>query len=407
MPATRPSAGVRAIRSSTRAPLALRGDRERAVLDEGARVAEVGDVLARRALAGLAPPRDRVGPRRVERRRAWRCVHLGEIGADVVEVDRRRVRRIAARSTSRGFDEDAADAPRARCRRRRPRAARTMPLRRRRDDVLHLHRVHAPGAAGPARTASPSRTAMLTIVPCIGARREHVPVGASEPVVRRGVSLAGGSDCRRDHRARASCRSAGRRAGRPDRSRRRTAPARCRGGPRAPISAARWSSTKRGVDRDWRRSRGAQQRAQERDVGAHALDARARRARAACAPPRRRSAARSSGRSAWRAASRSCGLVSIAGVAAGVDAHAGAGRQLERGQRAARRAARRRRRRIVSVLMRTCIAKPRGAGTVALARGRARRASGRRRAAAGCAPGRCRAPPRSPCARPAGAGWPR
>jgi hypothetical protein len=54
MPVTMPSAGVLAIRSSIAAAAALRGHGQRAVFDEAAFVAQVGDVLARRALACCA-----------------------------------------------------------------------------------------------------------------------------------------------------------------------------------------------------------------------------------------------------------------------------------------------------------------------------------------------------------------
>ena len=64
----------------------LRRDHQRAVLDEGARIAKVVDILARGALMGLAPARDRVGPRFVETLRVA-LLHLVQIGADVVEVD--------------------------------------------------------------------------------------------------------------------------------------------------------------------------------------------------------------------------------------------------------------------------------------------------------------------------------
>ena len=51
MPVTMPSAGVFWIRSSSRAAAALGGHGQRAVFDEGAGVAQVGDVLARGAQA--------------------------------------------------------------------------------------------------------------------------------------------------------------------------------------------------------------------------------------------------------------------------------------------------------------------------------------------------------------------
>ena len=56
------------------------------VLDEGAGIAEVVDILARGALAGFAAARDGVGPRGVEADR-MALANLGEIGADVIEID--------------------------------------------------------------------------------------------------------------------------------------------------------------------------------------------------------------------------------------------------------------------------------------------------------------------------------
>ena len=70
-----------------RAAAALRGDDERRVLDEAAVVDEVGDVLARGALPGRAPARDRVGPAVVEPD-VVALDDLGEIGAHAIEVDR-------------------------------------------------------------------------------------------------------------------------------------------------------------------------------------------------------------------------------------------------------------------------------------------------------------------------------
>ena len=130
MPATRPSAGVRAISSSQRAAAALRGDRERAVLDERARVAEVVDVLARGALARRAPARDRVGPRRVERER--------RAGASTSA----RSGRIASRST--------------------PPPRRRTPSRRRR-------RPRRGPAGCPSKTVSPTATATWRTTPPTGA----------------------------------------------------------------------------------------------------------------------------------------------------------------------------------------------------------------------------------------------
>ena len=68
------------------APPALGGDRERAVFDKGAVIDELGDVLARGALVGLAAPLDRGRAVFVERD-GVALVQFGEIGADVIEID--------------------------------------------------------------------------------------------------------------------------------------------------------------------------------------------------------------------------------------------------------------------------------------------------------------------------------
>ena len=62
------------------APAALRGDHERPVLHEAARIEEVVDVLAGGALPGAPPTLDGVGPRRVEADGVARP-HLGEVGS--------------------------------------------------------------------------------------------------------------------------------------------------------------------------------------------------------------------------------------------------------------------------------------------------------------------------------------
>ena len=84
-PATTPSPGVLRMRSSRDAARRLRGDGERAVFDEAAGIDQRGDVLARRALAGLAPPRDGVRAILVEAERLPR-EHLGEVGPDGVQI---------------------------------------------------------------------------------------------------------------------------------------------------------------------------------------------------------------------------------------------------------------------------------------------------------------------------------
>ena len=82
----RPSAGVFWIRSST-----LRRRRCAAIASEPystkrAGIDELGDVLARGALVGLAPPLDRARTVLVARDGVPR-VQLGEISADMVEID--------------------------------------------------------------------------------------------------------------------------------------------------------------------------------------------------------------------------------------------------------------------------------------------------------------------------------
>ncbi len=69
-----------------RAAAPLRRDHQRPVLDQAAGIAEVVDVLARRALARLAPPLDRVRSRGVERH-GVAIVDLLQVGPHRVEVD--------------------------------------------------------------------------------------------------------------------------------------------------------------------------------------------------------------------------------------------------------------------------------------------------------------------------------
>ena len=63
VPAISPSAGVRAISSAVSRRCALRRDREAAVLDQAARVDQVGEVLARRAGTGCVAALDRLRAR--------------------------------------------------------------------------------------------------------------------------------------------------------------------------------------------------------------------------------------------------------------------------------------------------------------------------------------------------------
>ena len=71
------------------APCTLRGQRQRAVLDERSRIAEILDVLSRRALLRGASARNGLGPLDVERS-TLASLNFGEIATDVIEIDARR-----------------------------------------------------------------------------------------------------------------------------------------------------------------------------------------------------------------------------------------------------------------------------------------------------------------------------
>ena len=131
---------------------------------------EVVDVLARRALAELAPLGHRLRPVLVERE-AWRArtsARSGRIGSRstlLLRVDRRRARRSR-------LDEHEGLASTSACRPCRRRCARTMP------PVSATTRccifiASSTAICWPARTGSPSFTSMLTTVPCSGALTEH------------------------------------------------------------------------------------------------------------------------------------------------------------------------------------------------------------------------------------------
>ena len=70
-----------------RTALPLGGNDQRAVLDKRVRVAQVGDILAAGALAGLAPAGDRLGTGGVKPDRVS-FNDLGQVGADVGKIDR-------------------------------------------------------------------------------------------------------------------------------------------------------------------------------------------------------------------------------------------------------------------------------------------------------------------------------
>ena len=134
--------GRGALRSARRACGAGAGPRPRAGRTRRTCPRRTGRRRSRGRCAGCvaASPGDRVGPRRVERHRLA-VEHLGEVGADRVEVDglgrrRRRSRRPPSGSTTTSGWPSNTVSPGATV------TERTTPLHRRRDDVLHLHRLH-------------------------------------------------------------------------------------------------------------------------------------------------------------------------------------------------------------------------------------------------------------------------
>ena len=139
MPATNPSAGRILDQILDGAAAALRGDHQRAILDEGAGVAQVVNILARSALMGLAAPSNCLGPRIIEAER-MPFLNFFQVVAYVIEIDFLRLRSLRDAHISL-FDE----------RERMPLEHRIAfvhsdrpydPADLRVDDVLHLHRFH-------------------------------------------------------------------------------------------------------------------------------------------------------------------------------------------------------------------------------------------------------------------------
>ena len=84
-PVTRPSAGLRFRRSSSPPPT-LRGDYKGPVFDERAWIDEILDVLAHRALLGLAAAGGCLGALLVPGK-CTAAEHLSQVGPDAIEVD--------------------------------------------------------------------------------------------------------------------------------------------------------------------------------------------------------------------------------------------------------------------------------------------------------------------------------
>ena len=85
----------------------MRGDHDRAVLDERAVVDEIGDVLARRSATDRASPGDGIGACRIEPDRVT-GLHLGEVGPHTGEVGGDHVDRCLAGRTTPGSTEATA-----------------------------------------------------------------------------------------------------------------------------------------------------------------------------------------------------------------------------------------------------------------------------------------------------------
>ena len=161
------------------------------MLDERARVAEVVDVLPGRALAGAAALGDGVGAGLVERD-AVALEDLGQVGADVVEVDLvvaaagvvgdvgllEQHEHVALVDGVAGLGRSAASI--------RPLAGALI--------SCSIFMASITSTWRPATTSSPGAICRLTIVPCIGARMATVPVGRSASAVPLLDATGAGAD---------------------------------------------------------------------------------------------------------------------------------------------------------------------------------------------------------------------
>ena len=285
-------------------------------------------VVRRRATAS--------GPLRVERSRPGaRAPRRGRGGS--VEVELRGASRVLADAVVR-LDEDQRRPLEDRVARRRRRPA-ARPRRLGGDDVLHLHRLDHEqllprGAPGRLRPLERDHRALQR------RRQRQRALGAVDARGRRRVRrrLAGGAGSSSAKTASgSSCRELRGRAAPGDR---RRGPEEALAGGRGIRREQRWRGALRrsACGPGWRRIGVGAAALQERDVGRHALDAELATARGA--PGRTASAV--VGRGAvhdqlgeQRVEAR---VGRVAGVAEGVDAHAGPGGRLEGGERAAGRA---------------------------------------------------------------------
>ena len=376
---------------------ALAGDGEGAPLDEAAGIDQVVEILPRRALVGLAPARPGVGPLVVERERAAFEI-LGKVGPDMVEVDlllgRRAFhvdvglldeqQRMAFVDRLAGLDRDP------------PHVA----ARRTADLMLHLHGVHdqerLAGGDGVALLHGDADDRALH-------RRGHRH-GSLRRVLGHLGGRLGGRLAERQHRQRID--GIDPRAGLP-----RAAGRRCRDGLeiKAGLQLGRRVQKLPGMLVDEARMDlvGAeiamrQQGAQEGDVAGRPFQPeggkRTLGARERVGEIGRRAVHDHLGQQRIE-----IGIGAVAGIAVGVDPHARARGWLEHRERAAARLGRTVRRHGLHVdpeLDR--MAARRGAFEAGLGQARATRQQ-----AAAPSPDRRPTLPPSPCARPAGADWPR
>ena len=307
MPATRPSAGVRAIRSSTvrrRRCAAITSGPYSTKVPGSQRSSTFSRAVRWR---GLAAPLDRVGARRVERH-GVAIVDSARSGRTALEVDFDRrcfgvagcvvlvdeQERVALVHGVAGGDRDAAhDA-----------------AGRRLDHVLHLHRSHDEELlAGAHQVALGDVDADDR---ALHRRRDHTGAPSSSGAPALDSTDAVAALAVREHRERivgVDLRAGERALLRSRGTRRRRAAARLEVEPRRAV--ARSEELRHALLDEARvhatggEVRVLEQTLEQREVGRHSLDAELAAAPApSCAPPPR-SRATASARSAWRAASRS------------------------------------------------------------------------------------------------------
>ena len=161
-PGRRP--GVRWISSSIGRRRRWAAITSRPVLDEAAGVEQVIDVLAGGALAGPAPPGDRVGPGGVKEPTAWRSMTSARSARTDPAGPRRPGREVLVRRRAR---TPRPGRPRAsRCRRRRLDGDRPRPSIRSPRCSIFIDSMMTTG--WPARSTAPASTSTATTVPCKG-----------------------------------------------------------------------------------------------------------------------------------------------------------------------------------------------------------------------------------------------